>query len=439
MKLETPAVDRLAAAVRIARHPSDWSRLSAAVRDRAFPALAYKGYSRLWQANLGGMTGYWMQTVVQGWLVIELTNSPFMLGLLAFFRSIPMLLLSPFGGVLADRFDRPRLLLIAQSLLAVTALAVGALVAAGWIQIWHLIVSSLVFGTTFAINVPARYALLSDLIPRKHLGNAVGLNSATMSGARIIGPSIAGYLIGVIGIAGTYFAQVGAYAWGIFNVARIKSDTTQSQVTGSTMTILRDGFAYVYRTKTILSLMMLTLSPALFGMPITMLLPAFVSQDLRGGPKDLGILMGALGVGSLIGALGVVARSQLRRKGRAVLISLIVYGFLLVALAFMRTVFLAALVLAVSGFFQAIYMALNQTIIQLLVPSEIRGRVMSIWMLNWGLMPLGLLPMSAVAERQGTPVAMVIGGVLSILVVAVVFARNRELWSLEPDFEDAAG
>ena len=430
MKLDAVAGGRLAALAHVATHPAAWRPLPGALRDRVFPSLTHPAFARLWRANLGTTTAYWMQSVAQGWLVVELTGSPFVLGLLAFFRSIPMLLLSPFGGVLADRQNRPRLLLVSQSMLATTALAIALLVALGRIEIWHLIVSSLVVGVTFTLSVPARHSMVADLVPRHLVGNAVGLNSATQNGARVIGPAIAGVLIGVVGIAGAYFAQVAAYLWSILNVVGLRSADTRTRVSGSTFAILRDGFVYVRRTKVILAMMFLTLAPALFGMPIIMLLPAFVKQDLGGGAQDLGILLSTFGVGALIGSMLVVVRSDFRYRGRVVLVTALVYSLTVIALGLTRSMLTAGLVLAVSGFFQAVYMAVNQTILQLTVPSEIRGRVMSIWMINWGLMPLGLLPLSAAAEYWGTPVAMLFGGALSTAVVLVVMAWGRELWSL---------
>lgn len=182
-----------------------------------------------------------------------------------------------------------------------------------------------------------------------------------------------------------------------------------------------------------LALMLLGMSPALFSMPMIMLLPAFVKQDLKAGPEDLGLLMGALGVGAVIGSLMVVTYAKHRYKGPVVLISALTFGALVIVLAFTRSLVVSGLVLFVSGFFQAVYMATNQSIIQLLVPDHLRGRVLSIWMLSWGLTPLGLLPMAVVAETVGTPVAMVMGGVLSVLVVLGVMIWNQGLWTIDPE------
>ncbi len=344
-----------------------------------------------------------------------------------------MLILSPFGGVLADRFNRIRLLLGAQVLMGGSGLAVGILVAIDVIEVWHLALAGITIGASFALSVPARNALVSDLVPRDVISNAVALTNTTMNASRVVGPTLAGFLIGIIGIAGIYFVQVGGYVWSTLNLLTVKDGDDHPRVRGSTLVALWEGFGYVFRTPIMLALMLLGMSPALFSMPMIMLLPAFVKHDLKAGPEDLGLLMGALGVGAVIGSLMVVTYAKHRYKGPVVLMSALTFGALVIVLAFTRSLMVSGLVLFVSGFFQAVYMATNQSIIQLLVPDHLRGRVLSIWMLSWGLTPLGLLPMAVVAETVGTPVAMVMGGVLSVLVVLGVMIWNQGLWTIDPE------
>ena len=402
-------------------------------QNRLVPALAHTQYARLWRANLGSQVAFWMQSVAQGWLVLELTNSPFALGLLAFFQSIPMLFLSPLGGVMADRLDRRRILLAAQVLMASAGLAVAILVLIERIHIVHLVVTSLVLGSSFAINMPARNALVANLVPRRHLSNAIGLNSTTLNAARAIGPAAAGILIGVIGIAGAYFAQVGGYVWSTVNIWRITAPPTRRRRRTSTLTDMREGFAYVWHNKPMLALMLLALAPSLFGMPISMLLPAFVKLDLAEGPETLGVLLGSLGVGALIGSVVVVTFSGFPHKGKVLFTAILAYGLLLIGLSFTHSVLAAGAVLAFIGFFQALYMATNQMTVQLIVPDELRGRVVSLRMMTFGLSPLGLLPLSVVAQSVGTPVAMVLGGALTLAVALAVLAWARELWHLQPE------
>ena len=247
-------------------------RLWRATRERFFPSFAHPNFGRLWRANAGAMTAHFVQFLAQGWLVVELTNSPFTLGLLSFFMSLPMLVLSPVGGLLADRLSRPRLLMMAQSVNGLTALTIGLLVATGAIAVWHLAISATLTGAMFALSVPARYALISESVPRALVRNAVALNATTMNLARVIGPALAGLIVGAAGIAAAYFTMVGGYIWSILNVRRIDADEHRPRAQGSPVAILRAGFAYVLGHGPIRSLMVLTLAPALFSYPLTMLL-----------------------------------------------------------------------------------------------------------------------------------------------------------------------
>jgi len=405
------------------------------IRDRLAPALAYAQYSRLWQANAGSQIAFWMQQVSQGWLVLELTESAFALGLLAFFRSIPMLLLSPIGGVLADRLDRRAIVITAQALIGITMLIIAILVQIERIHMVHLIISSLVVGTSFAINMPSRTSLVAGLVPRQHLSNAIALHSTTMNTARILGPSIAGLIIGAFGIAVTYFTQVLGYVWSTVNMFRITSPPRAKRPRTSTLTDLREGFAYVARNKTMLALMLLALGPSLFGMPVTYLMPAFVRQSLGAGPEALGFLLGALGVGALAGSVVVVTYSNFRFKGRALFGAILMHGLLLVGLSFTRSIETAAIAIAFVGFFQSVYMATNQATLLLLVPDDLRGRVMSLRMMTFGLSPLGLLPMSYIAEVRGVSMAMWLGGVFTFAVGVCVLLWARNLWNLQPEHE----
>ncbi len=423
----------ISAVARAAAHPSSWPGISTRIRDRLFPALAYPAYSALWRANTGSMSAFSMQSVAQGWLVISLTQSPMMLGILGLFQAIPMILLSPIGGILADRMDRGRVIQASQLIVLIGALAIGALVALDWIQIWHLIIFSMITGASFAASVPSRHAVVADLVPRAVVPNAVSLNNATLSTANFVGPSLAGLLVGALGIASAYFAQAGAYVWSIANVHLIGPRRAPPLETASMLQTLRVGFAYVLRHKSIRALMLLGLSPSLFGWPILTLVPAFVKLDLQGGPQDLGLLLGVLGAGSLVGAMTSIFISGIAAKGRMVVVALLIQGVMILILAASRSFIQAGLVLCVMGFGQAVYFAFNHSIIQLAVPSEIRGRVMSVWMIGWGLSPIGLLPISAIAERLGTPVAFACAGSLSLLLVSVIAMASRDLWALRTD------
>ncbi len=420
-------------------HPRQWPRAIGGLREGPLRSLSFPDYSRLWQANLTSGIGFWMQSVAQGWLVLELTDSPFTLGLLAFFRSLPMAIISPFGGVLADRVDRIRLVLIAQIMLIGTALPIAILALdLERVEIWHLAVAAVILGTTFAISVPARNAALSDIVPRRVLANAVALQSTTQNGSRMVGPAIAGFLVGAIGIAGTYFTQVGLFVWSLINVLRIGRDRVRTRAVGSPLGNLRDGFVYLRDSKPVLALVLLSLAPAVFGMPVIWLLPAYVKHELSGGAGDLGILMGAFGLGAVVGSIAAVAAANVSRKGALMIAAALLHGVFFALLALTRSMAVGALVLAMAGAFQAVQMATKLTVIQLITPRHMRGRMISMLMIVWGLSPLGLLPLSAVAESIGTPIAIGAGGVLSTVTVLAVLAWAPELWRLRLDPESSA-
>ena len=262
----------------------------------------------------------------------------------------------------------------------------------------HLAVSSLIVGTMFAVNVPARTALVAGLVPRQHLANAIGLHSATLNSARIIGPSLAGQVIATVGIAASYFVQVGGYLWSSLNMLRVVPPPRTPRPRSSTWADMRGGFAYVARTRIMLALMLLALGPSLFGMPLMILFPAFVRNDLAGGAQALGFLLGALGVGALVGSALVVTFSRYRDKGRALVAAILAYSALLILLAFTRTFAAAAVVVAFMGFSQSVYMSVNQMALQLLVPDALRGRVMAL--AHDDLRSVSAGPAAAVLDRR---------------------------------------
>ena len=238
--------------------PSQWTVLAIGLKSRLLPSLSQADFARLWRGNIGSTTAHVMQTVAVGWLVVELTDSPFMLGLITFFRFAPMLLLSPIGGVFADRFNRVRLILIAQS-------AMGHSGACDWPPSCVRVDRSLASHTwiarnwgSFSINVPSRHAMMADLVPRKDVANAVGLNNVSWSASSVVGPSIAGFLISAAGIASAYFAQVAAYAWSILNITRIKITRARVLPRESMFTSLRQGYMYVLHSKPLVALIILT-------------------------------------------------------------------------------------------------------------------------------------------------------------------------------------
>ena len=396
-------------------------------RDSTFSSLAIRDFRLLFQGNLVTSIGFWMQQVAFGWLVLDLTNSPFYLGLAGFFRALPMLIISPFGGVLADRLDRRKVLIATQASMMAISLVLAILVVTRWVTPWQLLVASFLMGTTMSTNMPARQALVSQIVGREQLGNAIALNSMSMNSSRIIGPTIAGALIGVAGVAACLFLQAIGYVWSIFNLLAVKEQPrSEGARRGSFLQNLVEGFRYCYQEKTVFAMLVMAAVPTIFGMPYMQLLPAFARDVLGTGAGGLGLMLAGVGVGALTGSVLVASFGRASWRGTALLGSAIAFGVLLCLFSFTRSTPLALLALAGAGGCNAVYMALNNTIIQEVVPDHLRGRVMSVYMITFGLMPLGTLPAGAIAEVHGTPVAIFLGGLTCCVVgAAILLAMPR--------------
>jgi MFS family permease len=382
-------------------------------RATTFASLQSPGFRLLFQGSYATQIGMWMQQVAFGWLVLELTDSPFYLGLAGFFRALPMLLISPFGGVLADRLERRKLLILSQAAMGGVAALLAFMVAARIVQPWQLLVSAFLSGTAMSMNMPARQALVSQLVTKAQLPSAIALNSMSMNSSRILGPALAGILIGAIGIAGCMFLQAGAYIWSIFNVFQIKVPPQDRRARNASMLEnLLEGFRYCYEQKTVFAMLSLAAMTAVFGQPYMQFLPAFARDVLYLGPSGLGIMMTAVGVGALIGSIAIASFGGARSRGTILLVAAGIFGLSLCLLALTKSTALALVLLAGGGFANALLMSLNQTILQQTVPDHLRGRVMSVYMLTWGLMPLGTLPIGMIAQRHGTPAAIFVGGIV---------------------------
>lgn len=380
-------------------------------RTKTFSALESENFRLLFQGSYVTQIGMWMQQVAFGWLVLELTDSPFYLGLAGFFRALPMLLVSPFGGVLADRMERRKLLIISQLAMGGVALILAMMVAARIVQPWQLLVSSFLAGSAMSMNMPARQAMVSQLVTKEQLPSAIALNSMSMNSSRILGPSLAGILIGIVGIAGCMFLQAAGYLWSIVNVLQVKSPPADRKARNqSVLQNLLEGFRYCYHEKSVFSLLALAALTTIFGMPYMNILPAFARDVLGMGPGGLGVMMTAVGVGALIGSVGIASFGSSRHRGTIQVATAGGFGLALCIFALTKVVFLALVLLAFIGLASSILMALNQTVLQQTVPDHLRGRVMSIYMLTWGLMPFGTLPVGWVAQHHGTPSAIFLGG-----------------------------
>jgi len=369
----------------------------------------------------------WIQQVSLGWLTYEVTNSAFMLGAVNGLRSLPPLLLGPFGGVAADRLDRRQLMFVTQMYLMTVTAVFATVVLLGYAAVWNIILFALLTGAGWAFNMPVRQSIVPSVVPKADLQNAIALNSAGFNMTRIIGPTAGGLLIASVSIWGNFYLQAAMYvgvavmAWQL-NLATGRRETKDTSV----MRNLIDGARYVWGERQLRMQMTVALLPVLLAMPYVSLMPVFAKEELGVGAAAFGMLMAAPGVGAVLGTLALAGSTDVKRRGLLIFICLIGLGLSLVAFSQSRWLPVSLGLLVLTGGFQMVYMSTNQTLLQLKTPDEYRGRVMGIYMLNHGLMPLGSLFAGLLAEYQGAPFAVTVmgGSVAALALVALATVRT---------------
>ncbi|MBX6342782.1 MAG: MFS transporter, partial [Thermomicrobiaceae bacterium] len=337
-------------------------------------------FRRFWVSSIVSNVGSWMQIVAQGWLIVQLTNSPFYLGLVGLMRAIPALTVTLIGGVLADRIERRTMLLFTQTSAGLLALLLGLLNAAGVVTIWHILVISFLSSTVMALDNPARQALVPDLVGKDRIPSAVGLNSAAWNGAAVIGPSVAGVLVAWVSTAGAFILNGLSYfavVWAVWTLPR------QPRLGGQQPMLknLLAGLDFIRRDRRIWGLMLVAAVPALLGRPYQQLMPIFARDVLHGDASAYGVLMAASGLGALVGAILVSGLGSYERKGLLLLVVTAIFGASLLAFAASRWFVPSLVVLLVVGATATLQMGLTNTLLQMNVPGEMRGRVMSAYTL----------------------------------------------------------
>jgi MFS transporter, DHA1 family, staphyloferrin A biosynthesis exporter len=401
-------------------------------RPRMFVALRHRNYRLFWIGTLIANTGDWMDQIALGWLMWELTGSGAYLGLLAFFRAFPILFFTLFGGALADRMERRRLMQGTQTFAMVLALLLALLVVTDLVEVWHVLAIASLRGIMLSVNLPTRQALLSDIVDREHLANAIALNSATMNLTRIVGGSLGGILITLIGTAGVFF--VNGLSFIILIVALAMMTIPPLTRTGPPKNIVRsiaEGLSYLREHAVLRPLIFLALVPMVFGMPYMTLLPIFADTILGIGNEGYGLLVAFVGVGALCGSLVIAALSNYRHRGRLMLLVMVLFGAMLLLFSQSSTVWLSFALLFGVGAGQTSYMALNTTLLQTHSSDEMRGRVMSIFFLNRGLVPLGTVGAGFASEAIGAPLTVTLMASVVVLLALLVLLRVPQLRDVE--------
>ncbi|HEY7221297.1 MAG TPA: MFS transporter [Candidatus Binatia bacterium] len=402
-------------------------------RFKTFTSLRHLDYRYLWTGTLMMSAGQWVQQVTLGWLLYDLTGNSMLLGALNGLRAVPFLVTGPMAGVAADRMDRRKLLLRTQWVLILTAIAMGSLVASPYMHVWHIFIFTLITGVAWSFTEPVRQSMIPSLVPKEDLVNAIALNSGGFNLMKVVGPALGGALIALFGAAGNFFVQSVAYVGVLVMIYLMHIPNTPPDARrASPVANLKEGFAYVWSTPAVLALLTLAYVPRIFAVPYQTLMPVFQKDVLKVGPEGLGMLMAAPGVGAVIAVLTLATlANRLRRQGLFLVGSIVILGFFLILFSQVRSFPLALATLVIAGAFQMFFLASTATILQLLIPDELRGRVMSLYMLDRGFMPVGALFAGATAHYIGAPMTVATMGAIVIVLALCVAWRVPAIRSLE--------
>ncbi|HEY3311862.1 MAG TPA: MFS transporter [Anaerolineales bacterium] len=405
-----------------------------------FASLRHRNFKLLWAGLIVSNTGTWMQNVAQGWLVLQLTNSPIWLGLLGLSFALPMIVLPLVGGAVVDRIDRIKLLFVTQTGAMLTALILAILTWTGSIQIPYILIAALVSSALLAFDNPARQALVPDLVPKSDLLNAISLNSATYTGAALVGPAIAGALLTPLGPGTLFFLNAVSYLSVIIALATMRN--VQTHGTGPREATLGRsmlaGLSYAIKNRFILALLGLSALAAIFGRSYQNLLPIFARDIWNGGPAGYGILLSASGAGALVGAFGLASIRKVQHQGAILITSGLIFSLTVILFALSASFWLGVVLVFAGGITATVFSTIISTFIQVEVSNDLRGRVMSLYSITLiGLPSLGAMATGTVAELlgglTGAPRAVLIGGLVVglVMIVATPLFWKRDMEALK--------
>ncbi|HEU4511460.1 MAG TPA: MFS transporter [Pyrinomonadaceae bacterium] len=406
-------------------------------RNGMFRALSHRDFRLFWVGAFLSNVGTWMQAVAQGWLVLQLTNSAFWLGLDAFMATAPGFLFTLAGGVFADLIDRRRLLLYTQVIAGITALALAALVATNVVDRWMVLGFSFVTGCCMALASPSYLAMTYDLVGREDLANAIALNSTQFQLSRVVGPALAGVAFRLFGLAGCFFANGLSFIFvvlALWMVRPVRPSTIPAHSVKDRRALWRDlveGFLYVRKRPRVSALLLLSGVNSLFGAPYFTMVPIYARDIFHLGETGLAVMMGTAGLGAFLGALLVAYLGDVRKKGSLVLGGAIAFGVCIVGFALSSRLTLSLLFLFGLGFALVVSVATTNTLLQKLVTDKMRGRVMSMFILSFvGTMPIGNILAGAASTQFGPQLTLAFGGLVVTIVATGVSIFNKRLRSL---------
>jgi len=387
---------------------------------RTFQALENGAFRTLWLGMIASYLAMQMAMIARGYLAFQISGSATALGLVTMARGLPQLFLSPFGGVLADRVDKRRMLILTQGSMSAIAVLTATLIAMDVITIWQLVALGLLEGVVWAFNMPSRQSIVAEIVPEENLMNAIALNASALNFTRIAGPALAGLLMSVawFGVGGVFYLVAIAYTvfvFALFNLPRERN--VMPRLSGSVFGQMASGFTYTFRNKPLFLLMVMAFIPIVLGMSYQTLLPVFQERVLGVGVGGLGMLSAFSGMGALIGSLTLASLSGIRRKEQLQIAFGVIFGVSLVLFALTSTFLLALIFILLVGLWGNAYTALNNTLIMTTTDRAYHGRVMSIYMMTWSLSPLASLPIGAAVDAFGVQQVVAVFGVAVIAVI----------------------
>lgn len=385
----------------------------------SFPALNSRNFRLFWFGQMISLIGTWMQNIGQGWLVLKLTNSSFLLGLVSAVQFLPVMLFSLFAGVIIDRFPKRKLILFTQTSFAISAFILATLTALKIINYWEILALALLNGFLNTVDMPARQSFIIDLVGRKDLMNAIALNSAVFNAARIVGPAIAGILIGKLGYAVCFYLNSASFIAVIIGLILITVEGKTPKINDVKAKIfddLRDGLIYIKNTPIILTTILMIAILSTFSMNFNVLVPVFTNNVLHREATGYGMLMSAMGTGALVGALALASISKRGVKPAYLFGGGIGLGIFQILIGIQSNYLLTALLLALAGWFMIIFSSSANTTIQINSADEFRGRVMSVYSLVFGgVTPIGSLYAGTLSQTFGSHITFIISGIIAFL------------------------
>ncbi len=401
-------------------------------RPRMLEALEHRDFRYLWVGNFLSNVGTWMQNIALGWLVLQLTNSAFWLGVVSFASSVPLVVFTLLGGVIADHVDKRKMLIRTQAVMMSAAFLLAALTYTNRVTVGQIMALALLTGVASAMAAPSQQALLPQLVPRRILSNAVGLNSAQFNMSRVLGPTVGGFAMAWFGASGNFFLNGLSFVAVIIALWQMHYPAQSAIPEGSLWTRMEEGFRYVFGDARTSSLVLLVCAGGLLGVPYLSFIPYFARDILQRDARGLGLLMAGSGLGAFFAAVTIAYVGKPRHRGRLIFATGVLFFAAIIGFCASRNFVLSFVMQMIAGYCLIIMVAIINTRLQLLAPDELRGRTMSIYATAYlGLPPIGSFAVGWVSRWVHAPVA--IGGMaaLGLVAFAAVFVFHRELWRLD--------